>query len=141
MDRWTETAKATPNSVRCAPSPSFGPSVLRSFGPSVLRSFGPSVLLSHQLLHLRRLALLGVARIRVAAVDALLAEAGALPDQVVDGALQLGDPVFEVLNGGAGARWHGLAPRWSWRLRGVGADGGKLLRGRPLATRVQRLEL
>ena len=53
---------------------------------------------AHQLLHFSSLALLGVSRIGVAAVDALLAETGPLPDQVIDGTLQLGDAIFEITN-------------------------------------------
>src|SRR5215207_1953513 len=60
------------------------------------------VALPHQPLDLGRLAPLGVGRIGVAAVDTLLAESGALPDQVVDGALQLGDAILEIANGRAG---------------------------------------
>jgi hypothetical protein len=41
-----------------------------------------------------------MAGIGVAAVDALFAETGALPNEVVDGALQLGDPFFEIVDGG-----------------------------------------
>jgi hypothetical protein len=37
-----------------------------------------------------------MARIRVAAVHALLAEPGAFPDQVVDRPLELRDPVFKL---------------------------------------------
>ena len=53
---------------------------------------------AHQLLDFGSLALLGVGGIGVAAVDALLAEAGPLPDQVIDGTLQLGDAIFEITN-------------------------------------------
>src|SRR5260221_642126 len=56
---------------------------------------------AHQLFDLRGLALFAVARIRVSAVHALLAEARALPDEVVDRALQFGDAILEILRGRA----------------------------------------
>jgi hypothetical protein len=54
------------------------------------------VALPHQPFDLRGLATLGVGGVGVTAVDALLAETGALPDQIVDGSLQLGDAILEI---------------------------------------------
>lgn len=44
-----------------------------------------------------------VAGIGVTAVDALFSEAGATPDEIVDGALEVFDAVFEVRWGGHGS--------------------------------------
>src|SRR5215210_7263976 len=60
------------------------------------------VALPHQRFDLGRLATLPMCRVRMAAVHALLAEPGAFPDQVVDGALQLGDAILEIADGRAG---------------------------------------
>jgi hypothetical protein len=54
--------------------------------------------LPHQFLDFGGLAPFGVSRIGVSAVDALLAESRPLPDQVIDGPLQLGDTILEITN-------------------------------------------
>src|SRR5215204_3810137 len=77
----------------------------RATGRPVVAPIDVPVALPHQPFDLGRLASLGVRRVRMAAVDALFAETGALPDQVVDGALQLGDAILEIADGRAG--FHG----------------------------------
>ena len=59
--------------------------------------------LPHELLDLRRLALRFVSRIRVAAVNALLAESCAAPNEIVDGALHLLYAIREI-----GHRYRGI---------------------------------
>src|SRR4051812_16820304 len=50
---------------------------------------------AHELLDLRRLAAVLVLRVGMPAVDALFAEAGALPDEIVDRALELLHAILE----------------------------------------------
>src|SRR6476469_6345936 len=83
--------------------------------------------LAHERFDLGRLAALGVARVGMAAVHALLAEAGALPDEVVNRALQLRDLVFQLLDGGV--RWHETKGRGTWDVERVD-DGEDGMRGR-----------
>src|SRR5687767_9719875 len=59
------------------------------------RGWSPTIL-PHQLLDFGGLALGLVPRIRVPAMNALLTESGASPDQIVHGALQLLDAVGQV---------------------------------------------
>jgi hypothetical protein len=70
--------------------------------------------------------------IRVTAVHALLAEAGTLPDEVVDGSLQLRNAVFELLGRVAGSHWCVVLP---WFVLVGGEDGttGPEAIGGPLA--------
>ena len=86
--------------------------ITRASYPAVRERPSDRVSLAHQRFDLGSLAALGVAGIGVAAVHALLAEAGALPDQVVNRALQLRDLVFQLLDGGV--RWHETKGRGTW---------------------------
>lgn len=55
-------------------------------------------------------------------MDAVIAEAAASPDEVVDGALELRDPVLELLEAGIGVLTLGHRSKLDW---GGGAATGR----------------
>ena len=79
-----------------------------------------SVALSHQPFDVGPLASLAVGGVGVTTVNTLLPEPGALPDQVVDGALQLGDAILEIADGrarihGSSRKTRNIACQWNLR--------------------------
>jgi hypothetical protein len=99
------------------------------------------VALSHQPFDLRRLATLGVGRVCVPAVDALLAETGALPDQIVDGTLQLGDAILEIADGRAGLHGSSLVDGGNIARRAAGRYCGRIAWSSNVAGGIYKFQL